>query len=65
MNLLFLLKSRKFWLAAVTIVSMVLASQGRDELPVEAVADAIAIIVSVLIASIAAEDIGRKMSGGE
>lgn len=65
MNLLFLLKSRKFWLALVTVVSLVLVSLGRDELPIEQVADSIAMLVSVLIAAIAAEDMARHLRGGE
>lgn len=65
MNLLFLLKSRKFWIAVVSLASVLLVGMGRAELPVDAVVDAIVTIVSVLIASIAAEDMARKLAGGE
>lgn len=64
MNLVFLLRSRKFWIAAVTIVSLVLMAMGREELPVERIADSIATIAAVLIGSIAAEDMARKLAGG-
>lgn len=64
MNLLFLLKSRKFWVSLVTIVSLLLVSYGQDELPVDALTDAIVVIVSVLVASIAVEDAARNLRGG-
>lgn len=65
MNLLFLLKSRKFWIAVVSLASVLLVGMGRAELPVGDIVDAIVTIVSVLIASIAAEDMARKLAGGE
>lgn len=56
-NLLYLLKSRKFWLSLVGLASVVyVAVTGRDELPVDALVDAIVTIVTVLVGSIALED---------
>jgi uncharacterized membrane protein len=57
MNLLYLLQSRKFWISVVGLVSVLyVAATGREELPVDALVDAIVTIVGVLVASIALED---------
>lgn len=56
-NLLYLLKSRKFWISVVGLISVIyVAVTGRDELPVEALVDAIVVIITVLVGSIALED---------
>lgn len=63
-GLLSLLRSRKFWVALLTIVGMVSVALGREDVPVEALADAIATIVAVWLGAVAVEDAARKLSGG-
>jgi 4-hydroxybenzoate polyprenyltransferase len=54
---LMLLRSRKFWGSVVGLVSvLVVTFFGAQELPVEALVDAIVLIVSVFVASTALED---------
>lgn len=57
----YLARSRKFWIAVVSMVSVVLVGLGRPELPVESIVDSIEVIAGVLIAAIAIEDAGRHI----
>jgi uncharacterized membrane protein len=52
-----LLRSRKFWGSIIGLVSVLAVTfLGAQELPVEALVDAIVLIVSVFVASTALED---------
>lgn len=62
MWVLALLRSRKFWLSLVGLISVVWVALGNEELPVEQLVDAIVTIVGVLVAAIAAEDVAHKLS---
>ncbi len=66
MNLDFLkalLQSRKFWLAFLAVLAaVVMFAQGA--ITAEQLVDAIVVLVGVLIGSIAAEDVAKKISGG-
>ena len=63
-GILSLLKSRKFWIAIVGILSVVLnESFGMDEVSVKSLSDAIVVIVGILIAAIAIEDSAEKIRG--
>jgi len=56
-HLLYLLQSRKFWLSTLACIALIyiwLTSGG--DMPAEALADNIMVIVGVLVASIAVED---------
>lgn len=63
MWILALLRSRKFWLSLVGLISVVWVALGNDELPVESLVDAIVTIVGVLVAAIAVEDTAAKLRG--
>lgn len=58
MAILYLLRSRKFWVAVLAIISQVSVALGYGEID-PALATAITVIASVLIAAIAGEDMAR------
>jgi hypothetical protein len=59
MGFVYLLRSRKFWVAVLAVVSQVTVAAGYGEIDPE-LATAITVVASVLIGSIALEDAARK-----
>lgn len=64
MAILYLLRSRKFWVALLAVVSQVSVALGYGEID-PALATAITVIASVLIAAIAGEDMARAYADAQ
>jgi len=56
-----LLISRKFWLAVIGLVAAVIM-YAQGNIPAESLVDAIVVLVGILMAAIAGEDIAQKGS---
>lgn len=55
-KLLRLLQSRKFWMATIGLVLILISSWGQDPYPTEAVVTAIMGVVAAYVAAVAYED---------
>lgn len=64
MAVVFLLRSRKFWVALLAVISQVSVALGYGEID-PALATGITVLASVLIAAIAGEDMARAYADAQ
>lgn len=55
-QLVWVLKSRKFWASLIGLAAVIIAALGLPELPEDKLIDAIVTIITVYVGSIAVED---------